>query len=358
MGELGAAISADYAGREPVLVGVLNGAAVLVSDLSRALAVPHELALLGLASYAPPRRGEGGIRLLLDVDLPLAGRDVLVVDDLVETGLTLRYVVRTLRLRGPRDLGICVLLDLPYRRLVDDLPLRYVGFTGPDERFVGYGIDVAGRGRAHPDLAIVRLPRRPSTPWDRDPARRPRSLPGRGAPARRRPAPARQALRAQRAPPAQLAPRAQRVPRARRARRARPRRPGGAAHRGSDSPRQKILPVRWSNLSSCRAASVRSRSSSSARRLPSAAASAGASCTAEPRQKDARDEQHAQNRERRGERERDARHEARAATCDSNREASRRCSRASGHMVTIDPSRKTSPPSQIRLTSGLTIAFR
>jgi hypoxanthine phosphoribosyltransferase len=93
-----------------------------------------------------------------DLDAPIAGRDVLIVEDVVDTGLTLNYLIKTLQLRNPRSVAVCTLLDRPYRRLVDDLPIRYVGFTVPDEFFVGYGFDLDQRYRGLPDLRIVNLP--------------------------------------------------------------------------------------------------------------------------------------------------------------------------------------------------------
>jgi hypoxanthine phosphoribosyltransferase len=90
-----------------------------------------------------------------DLETPIAGRDVLVVENVVDTGLSLNYLLRALEPRGPRDLAVCALLDRPYRRLVDDLPLRYAGFTAPDEFFVGYGFDLDGRYRGLPDLHVM-----------------------------------------------------------------------------------------------------------------------------------------------------------------------------------------------------------
>ena len=157
--ELGREIAADYAGREPLLVGSLKASVVFLADLSRALPILHHVDFLELAGYGP-RGGMGGhtaIRLLKDLDADIAGRDVLVVEDVVDTGLTLRYLCRTLALRSPRSLAVAALLDRPYRRLVDDLPLRYVGFTVPDELFVGYGFDLDERYRNLPDLRVLHL---------------------------------------------------------------------------------------------------------------------------------------------------------------------------------------------------------
>jgi hypoxanthine phosphoribosyltransferase len=153
--ELGAQITADYAGREPILVTILKGAFVFLADLSRAVPIPHALDFVVLAGYEGTLGGRSRIRLIKDLDLVIAGRDVILVENVIDTGLTLNYLVKTLELREPSSLAACTLLDRPYRRLVDDLPLRYVGFTVPDEFFVGYGFDLDDRWRGLPDLRIV-----------------------------------------------------------------------------------------------------------------------------------------------------------------------------------------------------------
>ena len=151
--ELGAEIGRAYAGREPVLVAPLRASVVFAADLSRALGVPHALDFVELAGYAG---GIGGsVRLLKDVDGTLTGRDVLVVCEVVDTGLTLNYLTETLSLRGPTSLAAVALLDRPYRRLVDSLPVRWTGFTVPDELFAGYGLGLDERWRALPDLHFV-----------------------------------------------------------------------------------------------------------------------------------------------------------------------------------------------------------
>jgi hypoxanthine phosphoribosyltransferase len=155
VGELGAEISRDYGGRELVLVTVLKGAFMFASDLARAVAIPHAMDFLVLAGYGGDLGGRTRIRLLKDLELPIAGRHVLLVENVVDTGLTLNYVVRTLRLRDPADISICTLFDRPYRRLVDDLPMRYVGFTIPDRFFLGYGFDLHERYRGLPDLHVA-----------------------------------------------------------------------------------------------------------------------------------------------------------------------------------------------------------
>jgi hypoxanthine phosphoribosyltransferase len=156
--ELGAQIAADYEGREPVLVASLKASVVFVSDLGRALPLVHRLDFVELAGYGAQTEtgGRKGIRLLKDLDSDLRGRDVLIVEDVVDTGLTMNYLCKTFRLREPASLAIVTLLDRPYRRLVDDLPVRYVGFTVPDELFVGYGFDLDERFRNLPDLHVLR----------------------------------------------------------------------------------------------------------------------------------------------------------------------------------------------------------
>ncbi len=157
MAELGEEVSRDYAGSDLLLVSVLRGAFVFVADLSRAVVVPHALDFVALAAYGGRLGGRSTIRLIKDLDTPVADRDVLIVEDVVDTGLTLNYLLKNLRLRGPRDVAVCTLLDRPYRRLVDDLPIRYVGFTVPDEFFVGYGFDLDQRYRGLPDIRVVNL---------------------------------------------------------------------------------------------------------------------------------------------------------------------------------------------------------
>ena len=149
--ELGAEITRDYEGRDLVLVVPLRGCFVFAVDLSRAILLPHELDFVELEPF---HRGERGVRLVKDLDGDIRDRHVLVAVDVVDTGLTMHYLCRTLRLRNPASIGIATLLDRPYRRLVDDLPVSYVGFTVPDELFVGYGFDLDDRYRNLPDLHI------------------------------------------------------------------------------------------------------------------------------------------------------------------------------------------------------------
>ena len=158
MHELGAEIARDYDGREPILVGSLKASLVFIADLSRAIPIPHALDFVELAGYGSSQMGgHEQIRVLKDLDADVLDRDVIVVEDVVDTGLTLHYLVRTFELRKPRSIAAVTLLDRPYRRLVDDLPVRYVGFVVPDEVFVGYGFDLDERWRQLPDLRLLHL---------------------------------------------------------------------------------------------------------------------------------------------------------------------------------------------------------
>jgi hypoxanthine phosphoribosyltransferase len=156
--ELGREIVRDYEEREPLLVAALKASFVFLADLSRAIPIPHGLDFVELASYGTDSDlgGHARIRFLKDLDTEIGGRDVLIVEDVIDTGLTLNYLSRALRLREPASLAVVTLLDRPYRRLVEDLPVRYVGFTVPDELFVGYGFDLEERHRNLPDLHVLR----------------------------------------------------------------------------------------------------------------------------------------------------------------------------------------------------------
>ena len=153
MEELGRLLAGDYDGQEPLLVAPLKSSAVFLADLSRAVGVAHGIDLIELAGYSGA--DDGGVRLLKDLDQPITGRHVVLVVDVVDTGLTLNFLLRTLALREPASLSAVALLDRPYRRLVDDLPLRHVGFTAPDELFAGYGLGLEEHWRALPDLHYV-----------------------------------------------------------------------------------------------------------------------------------------------------------------------------------------------------------
>ena len=152
--ELGEQISVEYAGRTLLLVGVLKGALFFLSDLMRALEVECEVDFMALASYGSATDSSGVVRILKDLDASIEGRDVLIVEDIVDSGLTLSYLMRTLRAREPASLEVCALLTKPERRKVD-LPIRYVGFEIPNRFVIGYGLDHAERYRNLPYVAVL-----------------------------------------------------------------------------------------------------------------------------------------------------------------------------------------------------------
>jgi hypoxanthine phosphoribosyltransferase len=152
--ELGAEISRDYAGKELFLVGVLKGAVFFLSDLMRSLEVPCEVDFMAVASYGSSTDSSGVVRILKDLDATIEGKDVLIVEDIIDSGLTLSYLLRTLKARDPRTLEVCALLTKPERREVD-LPIRYTGFEIPNKFVIGYGLDHAERYRNLPYVAVL-----------------------------------------------------------------------------------------------------------------------------------------------------------------------------------------------------------
>ena len=153
--EIGKSISHDYVGLEPLLVGVLKGVVPFVADLMRAITIPVELDFMAVASYSAEARDQGVVRLEKDLSLPITGRHVLFVEDIIDTGLTLSYLLRNLRVREPASLEVCVLFDRPDRRLIDT-PIKYKGFDLPDRLVVGYGLDYRGRYRNLPFVGQLR----------------------------------------------------------------------------------------------------------------------------------------------------------------------------------------------------------
>ncbi|HEY2398393.1 MAG TPA: hypoxanthine phosphoribosyltransferase [Solirubrobacteraceae bacterium] len=152
--ELGEAISRDYAGRSLLLIGVLKGAVFFLSDLMRYIDIPVEVDFMAVASYGSATDSSGVVRILKDLDAAIEDRDVLIVEDIVDSGLTLQYLLRNLGSRNPRTLEVCALLTKPERRKVD-LPTRYVGFEIADRFVVGYGLDYAERHRNLPFVAAL-----------------------------------------------------------------------------------------------------------------------------------------------------------------------------------------------------------
>jgi hypoxanthine phosphoribosyltransferase len=154
--ELGAQISADYAGRSVTLVSVLKGSLPFMADLMRAIDVPVQIDLMEVSSYGGASTETSGlVRILKDLSSSIAGRDVLIVEDIIDTGLTLNYLLRYLRGKNPSSLRICALLDKPARRLVE-IPIDYTGFTIPDEFVVGYGLDFGEFYRNLPFIGVLR----------------------------------------------------------------------------------------------------------------------------------------------------------------------------------------------------------
>ena len=152
--ELGGEISRDYAGRDLLLICVLKGAVFFLSDLMRHLDVRCEVDFMAVASYGSATESSGVVRILKDLDAAIEGRDVLIVEDIVDSGLTLSYLFRMLRNRNPASMEVCALLTKPDRREVD-LPIRYVGFEIPNRFAIGYGLDHAERFRNLPYVAVL-----------------------------------------------------------------------------------------------------------------------------------------------------------------------------------------------------------
>lgn len=154
--EIGAAISRDYAGRDLLVVGVLKGVLFFMADLLRHITIPVEVDFIAVSSYSTEIRHEKGyVRLLKDLDVPLTGRHVLFVEDVIDTGLTLSYLLRNLQTREPASLEVCVLFNKPVRRLID-IPLKYKGFDLPDRFVAGYGLDYREKYRNLPFVGVLK----------------------------------------------------------------------------------------------------------------------------------------------------------------------------------------------------------
>jgi hypoxanthine phosphoribosyltransferase len=152
--ELGEEITADYAGKELLLVGVLKGAVFFMADLMRAISVPCEIDFMAISSYGASTDSSGVVRILKDLDINIEGRHVLVVEDIVDSGLTLSYLVRNLESREPASLEVCSLLTKPGRREME-VDIRYVGFEIPNRFVIGYGLDFAERYRNLPYVGVL-----------------------------------------------------------------------------------------------------------------------------------------------------------------------------------------------------------
>ncbi len=154
VGELADEISRDYQGKKVLLVAILKGAVPFLADLMRRLEVPSELDFMAVSSYGSSTDSSGVVRILKDLDASIAGRDVLIVEDIIDSGLTLHYLLRTLQAREPNSLEVCALLTKPERRRVD-LPIRYVGFEIPNRFAIGYGLDHKEAYRGLPYVAAL-----------------------------------------------------------------------------------------------------------------------------------------------------------------------------------------------------------
>jgi len=153
--EIGARITEDYEGEKPLLIGILRGAVVIMSDLMRHIDLQCELDFMDISSYGTGTSSSGVVRILKDLEENITDRHVLIVEDIIDTGLTLSYLMRSLQARKPASLEICALLSKPSRRRAD-LDVRYLGFEVPDEFVVGYGLDYAGAYRNLPDICVLK----------------------------------------------------------------------------------------------------------------------------------------------------------------------------------------------------------
>lgn len=155
--ELAAQISRDYAGRSPLLVSVLKGAVYFLTDLTRQLSIPVQIDFMAITNYGSPSVAQSGVvRLIKDLDVEITGRHVLLVEDIIDTGLTAGYLLRLLQARSPASLRICTLLDRPYRRILETLEIAYRGFEIPDRFVVGYGLDFQEQYRHLPFIGVLR----------------------------------------------------------------------------------------------------------------------------------------------------------------------------------------------------------
>jgi hypoxanthine phosphoribosyltransferase len=153
--EIGARITKDYRGEKPLLIGILRGAVVVMSDLMRNIDLQCELDFMDISSYGTGTSSSGVVRILKDLEEDITNRHVLIVEDIIDTGLTLSYLMRSLHARKPASLEICALLSKPSRRRAE-LDVRYLGFEVPDEFVVGYGLDYAGAYRNLPDICVLK----------------------------------------------------------------------------------------------------------------------------------------------------------------------------------------------------------
>lgn len=156
--ELGARITADYAGKEPILIGILKGAFIFLSDLMREIDLKVSVEFIAVSSYGKAQKSSGEVRIVMDLDMPVEGKDLIVVEDIVDTGLTLSYLLENLQARGANSVKLATLLDKPEPRIAKELKIDYCGFQVPNKFVVGYGLDAAERYRNLPFIAVVKNP--------------------------------------------------------------------------------------------------------------------------------------------------------------------------------------------------------
>ena len=156
--ELGAEITNDYAGQEPILIGVLKGAFVFMADLARSINLKISIEFMAVSSYGKAQKSSGEVKIIKDLDVAVEGKDLIVVEDIVDTGLTLSYLLQNLQSRGAKSVRLATLLDKPEPRINKDLKINYCGFLVPNKFVVGYGLDAAERYRNLPFIAVVKNP--------------------------------------------------------------------------------------------------------------------------------------------------------------------------------------------------------
>jgi hypoxanthine phosphoribosyltransferase len=156
--ELGAEITNDYAGQEPILIGVLKGAFVFMADLARSINLKISIEFMAVSSYGKAQKSSGEVKIIKDLDVAVEGKDLIVVEDIVDTGLTLSYLLQNLQSRGAKSVRLATLLDKPEPRINKDLKINYCGFQVPNKFVVGYGLDAAERYRNLPFIAVVKNP--------------------------------------------------------------------------------------------------------------------------------------------------------------------------------------------------------
>jgi hypoxanthine phosphoribosyltransferase len=152
--ELGQAISQDYADRNPILIGVLRGVFIFMADLYRAITIPAEIDFMAVSSYSSASRDRGMVQIIKDLEISIINRHVIFVEDMIDTGLTLNFLLRTLRVQEPASLEVCTLFNKPKRRLIE-IPIKYKGFDVPDRLIVGYGLDYRGLYRNLPCVGLL-----------------------------------------------------------------------------------------------------------------------------------------------------------------------------------------------------------